>query len=90
MPTTRKRHSVTETPPVQAALDQLRLRGIPFELGDLVVRGARDRLTDAEHGILDEDRRRQLRQRFLARSASADGVDVTVAFDVHERGWIPQ
>lgn len=90
MPTTRKRHSVTETPPVQAALDRLRIRGIPIELGDLLVRGARDRLAEEDHGILDEDRRHERRQRFLARSSSADGVDVVAALEVHEHGWLPQ
>ncbi len=90
MPTTRKRHSVTETPPVQAALDQLRSRGIPFELGDLVVRGARHRLSEAELGVLDKDRRRELRERFLARSSAETGRDVAAALEVHERGWIPQ
>ena len=42
MPTTRRRHAITETPPVQAALDELRkeLGTDRVELGELVVLGA--------------------------------------------------
>jgi hypothetical protein len=42
MPTSRRRHAITETPPVQAALDELRreLGSDRVELGELVVLGA--------------------------------------------------
>ncbi len=42
MPTTRRRHAITETEPVQAALDELRreLGTDRVELGELVVLGA--------------------------------------------------
>jgi hypothetical protein len=41
MPTKRRRHAITETPPVQAALDELRgeLGDDGVELGELVVLG---------------------------------------------------
>jgi hypothetical protein len=59
MPTTRPRHTITETPPVQAALDELRreLGEDRIELPDLVIRGARERLREvrAQH---NDDRRR--------------------------------
>lgn len=46
MPTKRPRHGITETPLVQAALDELRkeLRDQRLDLGELVVLGAREKL----------------------------------------------
>ena len=43
MPTTRPRHTITETPPVHKALDELRakLDGEPIDFGELVILGAR-------------------------------------------------
>jgi hypothetical protein len=43
VPTTRPRHTITETPPVQEALDELRakLNGDPIDFAELVVLGAR-------------------------------------------------
>lgn len=43
MPTTRPRHTITETPPVEKALDELRaqLGDERIDLGELVVLGAR-------------------------------------------------
>ena len=48
MPTSHPRHSITETPPVREALDALRLRGERVRMGDLVIRGARERLRELE------------------------------------------
>jgi len=46
VPTRRRRHAVTETPPVQAALDELReaLGDDRVEMGELVILGAREKL----------------------------------------------
>jgi hypothetical protein len=43
VPTTRPRHTITETPPVQEALDELRakLNGERIDLAELVILGAR-------------------------------------------------
>jgi hypothetical protein len=48
MPTTRPRHTITETAPVQEALDELRreLGQDRVELPDLVIRGARERVRE--------------------------------------------
>lgn len=43
MPTTRPRHTITETPPVQAALDELRAKlgeGERIDFAELVTLGA--------------------------------------------------
>ncbi len=46
MPTKRRRHAITETPPVQEALDALRaeLHGQRPDFSELVVLGAREKL----------------------------------------------
>ncbi|HLM86526.1 MAG TPA: hypothetical protein VK272_10115 [Solirubrobacteraceae bacterium] len=43
MPTIRPRHTITETPPVQEALDELRakLNGDPIDFSELMILGAR-------------------------------------------------
>ncbi|MDQ3090128.1 MAG: hypothetical protein M3R46_00400 [Actinomycetota bacterium] len=56
MPTTRRRHAITETPAVQAALDELRaeLGSDGLDMADLVIRGAREKV--AETRAADEGR----------------------------------
>lgn len=87
VPTTRKRHSITETPPVQEALDRLRSRGVEVNLPDLVVRGADMRLRELEEVARSKHEQAALRERFLERSSSAEGIDVEALIDVHEHGW---
>jgi len=43
VPTIRPRHTITETPPVQEALDELRakLNGDPIDFSELMILGAR-------------------------------------------------
>lgn len=50
MPTSRPRHTITETPPVQEALDELRreLGDDRLELPDLVIRGAREKARELQ------------------------------------------
>ena len=68
MPTTRRRHAITETPPVQAALDELRkeLGTDRVELGELVVLGAEAKV--AELRAEARDRRRAAPQPGRSRS----------------------
>jgi hypothetical protein len=88
VPTNRRRHALTETPPVQAALDELRreLGTDRIELGELVVLGA-----DAKLAALRAQRedtaalRSRLASRVRARSV---GVDVDAADEVRAGGWV--
>lgn len=61
--------------------------GNQVDLPDLVVRGADMRLRELEEIARSEQERAALRERFLDRSSSAEGVDVEALIDVHEHGW---
>jgi hypothetical protein len=87
VPTTRKRHTITETPVVERALAPLRTRGVPIDLADLVVRGAEARLAELERQRADREGKRALRERFLERTRAGHGIDVDAALSVREQGW---
>jgi hypothetical protein len=88
MPTSHPRHSVTETPPVREALDALRVRGERVRMGELVIRGARERLRELESERDDEARRAELRRQLVERLHTGEGIDVDAAYEVREHGWI--
>jgi hypothetical protein len=87
IPTNRPRHAITETPPVQAALDELRgeLGGERIDLGELVILGAQEKLarlraerdgtTHRRRRLADAVRRREL------------PVDPAAAEAVRRGGW---
>jgi hypothetical protein len=87
VPTTRRRHAITETERVKAALDELRreLGTDRVELGELVVLGAAAKLAalrserDGEATL-----RRRLADRVRAREAL---VDQDAADRVRAAGW---
>lgn len=87
MPTKRRRHAITETPPVEAALEELRreLGTERVELAELVVLGAAAKLAsiraerDADAGL-----RRRLADRIRSRSLP---VDVGAAELARRTGW---
>jgi hypothetical protein len=87
VPTKRRRHAITETPRVEAALDELRqeLGHDNVELGELVVLGASVKL-DAIRSERDGDamKRRRLADRVRSRST---GTDVEAADEVRSGGW---
>jgi len=87
VPTTRRRHAITETEPVQAALDELRreLGSDRVELGELVVLGAGAKLAAlrAERHN-DSALRRRLADRVRARETL---VDRDAADLVRRSGW---
>jgi uncharacterized membrane protein len=87
VPTKRRRHAITETEPVQAALDELRreLGSDRVELGELVVLGAGAKLA-ALRSQRQEDAalRRRLADRVRARETLADQ---DAADRVRSSGW---
>lgn len=69
-------------------LQRLREAGEPMtsrEIADLVVRGGQHRLQEITQVRADEQRRRELREGFLA--LSSDEIDVPALEAVHARGW---
>lgn len=88
MPTTRPRHTITETPPVQEALDELRreLGEDRVELPDLVIRGARERVRELRIRRSADGRR--LSSLIDAIEAGDLGLDPVLA-DEARRAWLP-
>ena len=87
VPTKRRRHAITETPPVEAALDELRreLGADQVELSELVVLGAAAKLA-AIHAERDGDAR--LRRRLANRVRARDlPVDADAAEFARRTGW---
>jgi hypothetical protein len=87
VPTKLPRHTVTETPRVRAALDELRRRGEHVVLADLVVRGASAVLDDLDRREAEEARDAELRARLVARLKTGEGLDLEAALEARERGW---
>jgi uncharacterized coiled-coil DUF342 family protein len=87
MPTKRRRHAITETPPVQAALDELRAEvgEDRVELGELVILGANEKVAQLR-ARRDETsaRRKQLAARVRRREIPADRQ---AADEVRRAGW---
>jgi hypothetical protein len=88
MPTRHRRHAITETPPVQAALDELRGElgdAARIELGELVILGANQKVAQLRAARDDTTaRRRQLAERIRRRDVP---VDRTAADAVRRAGW---
>jgi hypothetical protein len=88
MPTRHRRHAITETPPVKAALDELRgeLGDRRIEFGELVILGAQQKVAqlraERDHTA---SRRRQLASRVRRREVP---VDRAAADDVRRAGWV--
>jgi hypothetical protein len=87
MPTTRRRHAITETPRVQAALDELRheLGTDRVELGELVVLGAQAKVA----AVRATRERQDALLRSLADRVRAGDVlaDKAAADEVRRTGW---
>jgi hypothetical protein len=90
VPTTRPRHTITETPPVQEALDELRakLNGDRIDFSELVILGARAKARRLPSGGDSEEARRarqELAEMILTRSVP---VDLHAAEEVKHLGLI--
>jgi hypothetical protein len=87
VPTKHRRHAITETPDVRAALDELRheLGARRIEFGELLILGAREKAAQLR-GERDNvaGRRRQLADRVRRRDIPADR---TAADEVRRSGW---
>lgn len=88
MPTKRRRHAITETPPVQAALDELRgeLRSDRVPLGELVILGAGVKLEELRAQRDDKAVRLQ-RLVDRVRNRELPGIDLEAAREVRTKGW---
>jgi hypothetical protein len=87
VPTQHRRHAITETPPVTAALDELRdqLGDARIELGELVILGAHQKVAQLRAEQDDtESRRRRLAARIRRREVR---VDRAAAYEVCRAGW---
>ncbi len=72
---------------MRAALEPLRRRGVKIELGDLVVRGAQERLRELEADRAEEQRKAELRRQLVEQLHTGEGLDVVAAYEVREHGW---
>ena len=89
MPTTRPRHTITETGRVAEALEALRreLGETKLDPAELLVLGAREKLRLTAERRADRERRSELRRRFAERSGRGDGIDGEAALAARDRGW---
>lgn len=93
MPTARPRHTITETPPVQDALDELRAKlgeGERIDFGELVVLGAQ---VKARRLNEDDAAARAARRRLADRVRTGSfpyEMDIAAADEVKRLGLIPK
>jgi hypothetical protein len=89
MPTTRPRHTITETPPVQEALDRLRARtgSQKLDVAELVVLGAEEKERRLQR---DDENLREARARLAARilDRTLPEPDIAAADEVKTLGLI--
>jgi hypothetical protein len=90
MPTTRPRHTITETPPVQEALDELRGKlgeGERIDYAELVTLGARAKARQLPD---DEEKARRARREIAEWILTGNGpeVDIEAAEEVKRLGLI--
>ena len=80
---------VTETDEVGAALERVRQADPDHaaNLAELVVLGAERKVELIERERGDDQRRAELRDRFLRRTRAGQGIDWEALLDVHDRGW---
>jgi hypothetical protein len=91
VPTTRPRHTITETQPVQEALDELRARlnGERIDFAELLVLGARAKARRLPEGG-DSEKARQARKELAEWILNGNGprMDIAAADEVKHLGLI--
>lgn len=88
MPTSRPRHTITETAPVQEALDELRreLGEDRLELPELLIRGAREKARELRaQGRSVQDARIRL-ARSIREGTSVDAEEIRLADEAKQIG----
>jgi hypothetical protein len=88
MPTSRPRHTITETPPVQKALDELRreLGEDRLELPELVIRGAREKMRELRGRSQSVQDARARLARSIREGAGVDLDEVRLADEAKQIG----
>jgi len=87
MPTSRRRHAITETPPVQAALNELReeIGEDRLPMGELVILGANAKLAQLR---AERDDTAARRKRITDRIRGGEPLaDLAAAEEVRRTGW---
>jgi hypothetical protein len=89
MPTARPRHTITETPPVRAALDELRARldGARIDYAELVILGAQTKVRRLPENAKAADEAARRLAEMVRRGAIA--VDMEAADEVKRLGLTP-
>jgi hypothetical protein len=90
MPTRRRRHTITETPPVEQALRRLRalVPEVAVDMKELVILGARTKADEIENAVPDAAGvRASLIERFLARREDDERLDLAAGLALHGSGW---
>jgi hypothetical protein len=88
VPTKLRRHALTETPPVRAALDDVRhaTRTDDVDIAELVILGAREKLARLR---AEELQANELVDRLAERIRTGNiPVDVSAADEVRRSGWV--
>jgi hypothetical protein len=88
VPTTRRRHAITETPPIQEALDELRaeLGSDKVPMGEIVILGAREKVR-ALRGERDEQAELRKRGADRIRGRRPLPIDREAAEQARRTGW---
>jgi hypothetical protein len=89
VPTTRPRHTITETEPVREALDELRRLqgGERIELPDLLIRGAKDKVRELTAESDSASRAREEIAEWI-RTGNGPKVDVAAADEAKHLGLL--
>jgi hypothetical protein len=89
MPTTKPRHTITETPPVQAALEELRskMHGERIDFSELVILGARVKARRLPNHSEEARRARQELAEWIS-EGSGPAVDLAAADEVKHLGQL--
>lgn len=88
MPTRRPRHTITETPPVQEALDELRreLGEDRLELPELVIRGARQKTRELRGRSQSVQEARIRLARSIREGIGVEGDEIRLADEAKQVG----